>query len=82
MDFAWAYGYIFDNDAQLPYPANEGTTTLDLSLPTIPPSDAMQNASTNETIVPLPPSGQVPSGASSIVFTALCFVGFILQVTL
>jgi hypothetical protein len=85
MDFAWAYGYIFDNEAQLPDPSDEGTTTLDLSLPAIPPSGAMEDVSTNETnemIVPPPPSGQIPSGAGSLIVSALCFVGLILQVTL
>ena len=82
MDFVWAYGYIFDGDAQLPDPENEGFTTLDISLPTIPPSDALQNATSNEMIVPPPPSGQIPSGARSLVISAICFVAFILQVTL
>ncbi len=81
-DFAWSFGYIFENDAQLPLPSNEGATILDLSLPLIPPSGA-QNETTNETIVPPPPSGQFPSSSAvnSIVSVLTC-VGFVLQVIL
>jgi hypothetical protein len=41
MDFAWAYGPILGGAIIPPSSSDEGTTLLDLSLPSIPPSGAL-----------------------------------------
>ena len=40
MDFAWAYGPILGGAIIPPSQSDEGTSVLDLSLPSIPPSGA------------------------------------------